>query len=154
MTQFITITIEGVDEQLAAFHRMADATAEQREEVEAFGDSYLETLRDATPVGRGEDPGKTRDAYQNDDQSYSATQAEYNITNDAVAIKYITEGRGPVVATGRALRFVIDGQVFFRKRVKAARANPFDERVRGQMRSQAQGLAERIAARIVRNYGR
>lgn len=39
---------------------------------------------------------------------------------------FVENGRGPVVAkNGKALRFVIGGQVFFRRSVKAASALPF-----------------------------
>lgn len=39
--------------------------------------------------------------------------------------RYVEEGRGPVVAKGRALRFTIGGKTLFRKRVGPAKANPF-----------------------------
>jgi Bacteriophage HK97-gp10, putative tail-component len=39
--------------------------------------------------------------------------------------RYVEEGRGPVVARGRALRFTVGGQTLFRKRVGPAKANPF-----------------------------
>lgn len=39
---------------------------------------------------------------------------------------FVEEGRGPVVASpGKVLRFEIDGEVFYRKRVRAAKARPF-----------------------------
>ena len=39
--------------------------------------------------------------------------------------RYVEEGRGPVEAKGRALRFTIGGTVFFRKRVGPAKASHF-----------------------------
>ena len=39
--------------------------------------------------------------------------------------RYVHDGRGPVVAHGKALRFEIGGQVLFRKRVGPAKGKPF-----------------------------
>jgi len=48
------------------------------------------------------------------------------LTNSAKHAPYIEFGRGPVVAKrAKALRFVIGGVVFYRKRVKRARAYRF-----------------------------
>lgn len=69
-----------------------------------------------------------------------------------VAVNY---GRGPVEAkAGKVLRFEIDGQVFYRKRVGPAKAQHFAERglqaAETQIVAEHRLAADRIAARVER----
>lgn len=59
----------------------------------------------------------------------SSTAMQSTVEWTARYARWVNDGRGPVVAIrARALRFVIDGQVFFRKRVGPAAAQHFAER--------------------------
>lgn len=66
--------------------------------------------------------------------------------------RYVEEGRGPVVARGRALRFTIGGQVLFRKRVGPAAARPFIgpsvERLRPIVPREYGAALDRVLAKI------
>ena len=94
--------------------------------VRAFGDQYVTDLQAATPRGRGEARGKRLSERYDTDVTSDGISVTYRITNQAPYWKFVTQGRGPIVARpGRVLRFVIDGVVYFRKRVRAAKANPF-----------------------------
>jgi phage gpG-like protein len=67
--------------------------------------------------------------------------------------KWVHNGRGPITAgPGKMLRFEIGGEVFFRKSVGPAKANPFMKRAlasqRGAIRAEWRGMAARIAARL------
>lgn len=67
--------------------------------------------------------------------------------------RYVEFGRGPVVAaSGKVLRFEIGGQVFYRKRVGPARAQPFMRPAADQVRRIApremQATIRRIVARL------
>jgi len=63
------------------------------------------------------------------------------------------DGRGPVVARGRALHFFIGGVEFFRKSVGPAKGNPFLtnalDRVRPQIAPEIGAAATRAVSRIV-----
>jgi hypothetical protein len=151
----LDILITGEDRLAAAVERvLAQSGDVLRAETHATGERYLKALKDATPRGRGVQKGKRLvDSYDVDAGS-TATEAHYRIVNAASYLGYVLKGRGPVVAKRAwALRFVIDGQVYFRKRVGPAAANPFDTRVKAQMRGDVEGLPERIAGRVVRLYG-
>jgi hypothetical protein len=62
------------------------------------------------------------------------------------------DGRGPVVARGRALRFTIGGQVLFRKRVGPARGRKYMEAgaavIRRRMPGEVAAAARRITAAL------
>ena len=138
----------------AASRVMTQADAIQRAEVEPFGGRYHEALQNATPRGKGPGEGRKRlyESYEVT-ESYSTSGASYQIINQHMAVGYVIKGRPAVVAKeGKMLRFVIDGQVFYRKRVGPAKANPFDEKVATDMQSDADGLGERIAGRVIREY--
>lgn len=145
----IQITITGADTVISTLQRGTQRAGEaQRTEVRRVGGAYLTALRTLTPVGKGERPGRLRKAYQTQAQATS-TSASFRITNTTPYIRFVTEGRGPVEAKpGKMLRFVINGRVFFRKRVGPAKANPFDEKAAQQMESDLNGLAESVARRI------
>lgn len=114
--------------------------------VQRVGTSYLQAFKDATPRGKGEQRGtRLVDSYQT-----TASGLTYRITNRAPQLRYVLRGRPAVVATrARALRFVIGGVVFFRRRVKAAPANNFPPVVRRQMAGEIR-QARTDAARAVR----
>jgi hypothetical protein len=66
--------------------------------------------------------------------------------------KVHNDGRGPVVARGRALRFTIGGQVLFRKRVGPARGRKYMEAgaavIRRRMPGEVAAAARRITAAL------
>lgn len=106
-------------------------------------------LRKHTPIGRGPRKGNLRRNYQTDVHA-TGDGASGSITNTTPYLRYVLEGRGPVVATrAKALRFVIDGRVFFRKRVKAAKANPFDEKAEPELRANADRIADTITDQVI-----
>jgi hypothetical protein len=67
--------------------------------------------------------------------------------------KIHNDGRGPVVARGRALRFTIGGTVFYRKRVKKAAGRKYMEAgaqvIRQRMPGEVAAAARRITAALV-----
>lgn len=150
MTVFTTdLTLAPALRRLAAWE--AQAPRALAGVVTRLGDAYLGALKDATPRGRGESTGRKRlvDSYTTERGDGGLT---YRITNRAPQLRYVRRGRGPVTAIGaRALRFVIDGRVFYRRRVKAAKANDFPATVRRQMQPQiraAQQAAQALGARL------
>lgn len=149
------IQISGADQVAARLGQMRGGAMDaQRTVIRALGDRYLIVLKDETPRGRGEQPGTLRAGYDNADQQYSPAGASYRITNAVPHLRYVLNGRGVVVATrARALRFVIDGQVIFRKRVRGAKANNFPPRARRRMQPEITSAPARIAGLIVRSYG-
>ena len=73
---------------------------------------------------------------------------EWAVIADTDYARYVEYGRGPVVATeADALRFEIDGQVFYRKSVGPAPAQPFLRPALDMHRSE---LARNIASEIRR----
>lgn len=150
MTVVLTVQVKGVDETITRLRRAeAAGHASQREGVRALGEKHVKLLRDATPIGQGEDRGKRlRDSYDLTFAEGGATVG-YRITNDTPYLRYVLKGRGPVVAKKRALRFVIGGKVFYRKRVGPARANRFDQPVRAQIQRDARALGLSIKTRVI-----
>jgi hypothetical protein len=61
------------------------------------------------------------------------------------------DGRGPVVARGRALHFFIGGVEFFRKSVGPAKANPFMDKAIARVKPM---VAPEIGAAVGRAIGR
>lgn len=118
----------------------------QAEALHKFGEAYRDELVKETPRGEGEASGRKRlyESYETTETA-SATSAEYRIRNRAPFLKYVLKGRPAVVAKGRALRFVIRGVVFFRKRVKAAPANDYPARVKATMRGRRRELVLDVA---------
>jgi hypothetical protein len=51
--------------------------------------------------------------------------------------RYVLDGRGPIIAKGKALRFVIGGKTIFVKSVKGAKANPFVDKAMVSMKGEA-----------------
>lgn len=149
----LLIRTTGADDAAAGFRRMQDATEQQRRIVKRLGDQYVVVLKEETPLGRGENPGQLRAGYE-DEQRYSARSASYRIKNQVAHLRWVLKGRGPVVAKkGRALRFVIDGRVFFRRSVKAAKANNFPPRARQRMQGDIAEARRELPRLIVRSYG-
>jgi hypothetical protein len=62
--------------------------------------------------------------------------------------KWHNDGRGPVVARGKALRFTIGGQVFFRKRVGPAKGRRYMEAGAAEIRKRAPAEVAAAARRI------
>jgi hypothetical protein len=146
------ITASGIDETIAHLSGMAVRAEEaQRQVVTALGDRWLVQLKDETPIGKGETSGNLAGAYQTEEH-YGATGAEYRITNTTPYLRYVLKGRGAITAiNGKMLRFVIGGQVFFRRSVGPAKANPFAARVADRMRADVAQAGQQIANLIVRS---
>ena len=146
------LSTTGTPDVIAGLRRMQDATEPQRQVVRRLGDRYVAVLKEETPKGRGENPGTLRAGYE-DDQSYTATRGSYRIRNRVPHLRWVLKGRGPVVAKkSKALRFVIDGRVFFRRSVGPAKANNFPPRARRRMQGDIDGAGREIAGLIVRQY--
>jgi hypothetical protein len=148
----ITLHIIGADRVAAGLTRITDATEPQRAVVRRLGDRYVTVLKEETPRGRGENPGALRAGYE-DEQSYSALRASYRIRNRVPHLRWVLRGRGRVVAKkGKALRFVIDGQIFFRRSVGPAKANNFPARAAMKMAPEIARAKGEVAGIIVRSY--
>jgi hypothetical protein len=147
----ITATIQdNVSPRLAALPE--HAAEAQRTVIKALGDRYVLVLRDETPRGQGENPGQLAAAYQTEEH-YSAFGASYLITNTQPYLRYVIDGRGPVEAhAGGMLRFVIDGEVIFRKRVGPAEPNDFPARARARMEPEIAAARQELPGLIVRSY--
>lgn len=148
-----TTTTTGLTETIARLGRVQTrAAAAQRAVIQPLGTAYLEALQAETPKGRGEARGRQRlSASYEVQEHYDTSGAAYRIRNTAPQLRYVIRGRGPVVATrARALRFVIDGQVFFRKRVGPATPNDFPARVKAKMQSKIEAAKRQSAEVIVR----
>lgn len=128
------------------------AAAAQQTAIRALGNRYLLVLQDQTPEGEGEHPGGLRGGYQTE-QQYTQAGASYLISNTTPYLRFVLNGRGPVEAmSGHMLRFVINGEVIFRKRVGPAAANPFADRAATIMAPEIAAVAQEIAGLIVRGY--
>lgn len=147
-----TIRATGLAESIAGFRRARQATPEaQREEVKRLGEKHLALLKQAAPLGRGEDPGQLRAGFTLAFQD--GATIGYRITNNVPHLKYILRGRPAVHAKkGRALRFVIAGRVFYRRSVGPAAPNRFDQPVRKQMQPEIHGIGLRVRTRVVQAY--
>jgi hypothetical protein len=92
--------------------------------TDLFGD-----VRDLTPKCRTEDLRRSlqREIRQS---GRSITGTVKSLGSIAPYNRFVHDGRGPVVAKpGKVLRLVLcNGQVLYRKRVRAAKANPFMDR--------------------------
>lgn len=137
-----------VSAKLAA---LAQAAGEvQATVIKALGDRYVLALKEETPRGQGEEPGGLVGAYQVE-ENYTQNSALYRITNTTPYLRYVLNGRGPVEAhAGHMLRFVIDGEVFFRKRVGPAAANDFPSRAAVQMQGAIAEARQTFPGLIVR----
>lgn len=148
LTLDITITSSAVERRLAQLTPRAEAA--QRDVLRRFGDDVVSVLISRTPVG--EAPAKGKRLWQNYQQARRDVGGghEVRITNPTPYLRWVLRGRGPVVARGRALRFVIGGRVIYRKRVGPARANPYHRPVIAQAKAMAGDVAREIAQQIVR----
>lgn len=148
-----TIRVTGLNEAIAGFRRMLHVTPEvQRTEIRRLGDKHLAMLKQAAPLGKGEDPGQLRAGFELTFQDSGAVIG-YRITNKVAHLKYILRGRPAVHAKkGKALRFVIAGRVFYRRSVGPAAPNRFDQPVRQQMQPEIHAVGLRIRTRIVQSY--
>lgn len=152
MISFSTNLI-GADTAISGLERMRDgAEGVQRQVVGDLGAAYLAALKGETPRGRGEDSPQLVRNYEVE-QHYSRDNAQYSIRNETHYLRWVIRGRKAVVAKpGKMLRFTIDGKVFYRKRVKAAKANNFPKRVRAKMRGEVAEAKRRIAALLIARF--
>lgn len=67
--------------------------------------------------------------------------------------RYVEDGRGPVVARGRALRFTIGGTVFYRKRVGPAAGKGMFRKATQRIRPMVDREFRAVAARIIARMG-
>lgn len=112
-------------------------------------------IRDVTPRCRS---GKLQDSLQKEiEQSgKDITGTVKSLGSIAPHNRYVAEGRGPVVAKkGKALRIVFcNGEVIFRKRVRAAAANDFmgkgRDRATPKVFRRFDEVGERIVFQLVR----
>lgn len=148
------IRISGDVEVIRRLDTLAEAFPDAaRGVLVPLGERYKAALIAETPVGQGPASGpRMRERYLTQ-EFYSATVASYRITNDTPYLGYVLKGRPAIVAApGKVLRFQIGSQVFYRKRVKAARANPFPGRARQRMDGELRQLGPLMAASLVRAY--
>lgn len=152
MTLAITTHVRGVEAARRHLGQLDEAYAQaQVAIIRPLGDRYLDVLKAETPEGRGEKPGRLRAAYETEER-YGPTSGGYRIRNQTPYLRPLLRGRGPVAARGRALRFVIDGQVFFRRRVGPAKPNPFPDRARQIMQPALDRAPRELAGAIIRIY--
>lgn len=145
--------LTGLDDALHALDRMQDATQEQRVVLKDYSAEAMDIYRDHTPVGRGEKPGQLKQGYAVTEQSAGPTAAQTRIENRTPYLRWVLEGRGRVVAIrAKALRFVIDGQVIFRKAVGPAEANPFNEPAEREIENAAGQYADQLAALVAERF--
>jgi hypothetical protein len=136
ITDRATPAIERMEREAA---RHLDRSAEQR------GDRYQSALREATPEGRGERPGRTKAAWQLSKAGLGAMR----LLNAVPWLKYLVQGRGPIVAKpGKVLRFVIDGEVLYRHRVGPAAPNAFIDKTLAYEATHDQRDADELARLI------
>lgn len=149
----VIVTFDGLDAVETGLERMESRADDvQRTVIQQLGDDYLAILQDETPVGRGERPGVLKRGYQTQ-QQYNQTGTEYQITNTVPHLRFVLNGRGAVTAqSAQALRFVIDGRVFFRRSVGSAAANPFDERAKQRIQPAINQAGPRIANLLIKAY--
>lgn len=135
----ITGTLRTVDGMLK---RAPDV---QRDGLRDFGERVTALLIARTPIGQAPSSRRLWQRYEGEEGP-----GTYRITNRTPYLRYVLKGRRAVVAKpGKMLRFQIGAQVFFRKRVKAARANPYDRPVVAQARQAASGVGVTMARRLV-----
>lgn len=153
MANFIDISISGEDAIIAGLQKTLDATVPMQRVMQPLGQDWTQTLIDETPIGRGSNPGKTRKAYKMRER-YGAASASVRITNTVPWLAYLLNGRGPVSAkNARALRFEIDGTVYFRRSVGPAKPNDIPGRAERRMASQVNAAAQQVAEAIVAESG-
>jgi hypothetical protein len=148
-----TIRATGLNEAIAGFRRMQQATPDaQRQEIRRLGEKHLALLRQAAPLGKGDAPGQLRAGFNLAFQDSGATIG-YRITNNVPHLRYVLRGRPAVHAKKvKALRFVIAGKVFYRRSVRPAAPNRFDQTVRKQMQPEIRAAGLSIRTRIARSY--
>lgn len=152
MIPALTIRITGDAAVLRRLERLAGGfPAAQQAVIRPLGEAWADELEREAPLGRGERPGRLRAGFELD-ETFGVSAGRLRIANRTPHLRYVLRGRGPVVAHGRALRFVVDGRVIFRRRVGAAAPNPFDERARRGMQGQIDRAPRLLAAALIRQY--
>lgn len=141
----LTIAID--DKATPALERMEkEAPAHVQRHAEQRGDRYHSTMRENTPEGRGEKPGRLKAAWQVDKVGPGVVR----LHNDAAYLKYVVLGRPTIVARpGKVLRFVIDGEVLFRHRVGPASPNAFIDKTLQYEAGHDQADADELARTIL-----
>jgi hypothetical protein len=152
----LTTTITGADQVAAHLARLPQIAAEaQHVVIKVLGDRYVLALKAETPVGASVAPGaeKIINSYQVE-ESYGMAGASYRARNRAPQLHYVIKGRGKVYAiSAKALRFVINDVVFFRRSVGPAAPNDFPARVADKMRGEVAAAKAQLPGLIVRQYG-
>jgi len=72
------------------------------------------------------------------------------IVTDAAGAAFVEQGRGPAVAHGKVMRFVVNGQPVFATRVGPAPPHPFMAPAAAELEARAAELVERALGRIVK----
>jgi hypothetical protein len=76
------------------------------------------------------------------------------ITNTQAYAPFVEYGRGPIeAAPGKVLRFEIGGQVFYRKRVKGTKPNPFYKRGAARSAPDRAAAMRGVAGEILAEIG-
>lgn len=144
--RFFDIKIQGLRD---AQGRFAKATAAvqgaTRDEMRELGRRVVAALWDEAP----EQTGRLKKGLRARTTVDSGSRMELRITSEAFYTPWVIHGRGPVVARrAKALRFVIDGKVIFRKRVGPSRPNPFHRRALAKLGDEPGKTAGRISRQI------
>ena len=145
----LSIRIEGNRDAQGRFARsIAAVPRARREELRELGRRVVLALQKEAPVRTGRlrkgITFKTRD---------SGWESEVRVTSEAPYTVYVIRGRGPVVAKrAKALRFEpgpLGSGFIFRKRVRAAKANPFHRRAFDSLGDETTMAARRVARRVL-----
>lgn len=140
------------------FAEFAEDIGDARDDVDAAMDRGVEkTARDIGDAAQRRAPvdtGELRDSKRIRKLSDGRWEVAFTAQSDEgfpypQAVEY---GRGPIVAEpGSALRFEIDGEVFYRQRVQAASPQPF---LRPALRQHRSELTENIREELRRTIRR
>lgn len=71
------------------------------------------------------------------------TKGSREITTEKPYAEFVEAGHGPIEAKGKALRFVANGQVIFRKSVGPVQPHPFIEPAQADLEQQAAAIFEK-----------
>ena len=144
---FLSITVEGHRDLLGRFARATTAvTTARREEMRSLGRMAVKALQAEAPVRTGRLKRGIR--YNTRESGRNVT---LRITSEAPYTQFVIQGRrGFSAKNARALRFVINGTVLYRKRVGPAKANPFHRRAFQSLQAagEPRKTANRMAVRI------
>jgi hypothetical protein len=121
--------------------------------LDQVAEIYKQELENATPIGRGPTGGAMARSWHVR-RVAAASRSRRIIYNTKKYLKIVLRGRRAIDQLSKPpeqrkkLRFVIDNQVLFRWRVRAARANPFHRRAynkgRRRMLTELPALSRRV----------